>query len=793
MLPIAKTLRPVASFFLLLVLSTSLPAQESDDIESLEALLETRLTDSARITILNRLGSYFSDSDSVKTRLYSEEALSLALKVGYKMGEVEAILNLGNSKMVGGKYRQSMTLFRRAYELASQNDYLQGMITALNDLAINFHYVGEMDSTITYFRKSLKLRQVLGDDLEVAKGLSNLGAIFQYKGLYDSSIIYFRQAFKTMEEKGSAADRATVISNIGNIEYEKGKLENALSAYLQALQLMKTQGVQREIARISSNIGVVYSDMGLYTQSLEFQYEALDLYTEIQDEQGVSNCYHEMSNLAIRQEEYSQALNHIIKAIETRERIGYLKGLSESYINASKISRKLGRLEDAEAYIIEALEILRKIQDARNMSASYINLGEIYLEKDNLQAAKKVFLMADSILIVLGDQVLQSQLALSYSNFHLANENRRLGIWYAERAKKAAQESRFPTVFRDAASILASNYAIVGNYRMAFENQKLYKEMDDSLVNLENSRRFARLESQYEFEKKEEKLRSQQEQKEYELEKRNQRNLLTSAGAGITILLVTGFILFQYHQRNKYAKLVEEKNALLSETMASKEKLFSVIAHDLKSPLSAFTSMSSTLAENIDAFQKEQIVTFLKKFEKSSQNLSELLNNLLQWSLSQTGSLSVRKEELNINQIMKNATRPLQDLADSKGIRMVVENGALKASGDARMVETIIRNLVSNALKFTNDGGDVSIGSRKKGDQIEVYVKDSGIGMSQEELSRLFDYKYDPSLIGDHEEKGTGLGLLLSKELVEKNKGSIRVDSEKSGGSIFYFTLPTAA
>ena len=343
--------------------------------------------------------------------------------------------------------------------------------------------------------------------------------------------------------------------------------------------------------------------------------------------------------------------------------------------------------------------------------------------------------------------------------------------------------------------VIATAYETTGRPHLALRTYKEQTVLKDSIYNLESQRNISELQTQYETEKKEQEIELLENEKQLaaiQLSKiENQRLFL--GGASFLFLIIGALLFFQYRQRNRYAQVVEHKNAQLSETMASKEKLFSIIAHDLKSPLSAFTSISGTLAENFDQLSKEQILSFLRKFEKSSQNLSELLNNLLEWSLSQTGALRVNPEELDIKVSINKAIKPLYDFAESKGVQLIFNGKNHLTMADAKMVETVIRNLVSNALKFTESGGEVRVSTAVSGEKLLVAVSDTGIGMEFKEAKKLFDLKHDPSKIGDHEAKGTGLGLILSKELVQKNKGEIWVESKKGEGSTFTFSLPLAA
>jgi signal transduction histidine kinase/Tfp pilus assembly protein PilF len=771
-------------------------AQNEQVIDSLKSLLDTRIAETKKIDVLNTLGDIYSSLDSAQTASYADEAIRRSKKVNYQPGIVNATINLGYSQMVRGKYSSAMQTFKEALVLARENNYLEGEANILNNIGVAYHYVGEIDSTIQYFRESLEVKRAMKNNLEIAKGQSNMGAIFQYKGEYDSALFYFETAYKTLETEGKPRDRAMVIGNIGNIYYEQGDLEEAVTAFDKSRILFEEAGDVRETARIISNLGIVTSDRGNYPLALEYQLQALRLYQSIDDQQGASNCYHEMSNIAIRQQELDEALIHVNKAIEIRKNTGYLKGLSESYMNAGDIANRLKQPKKALNYLNSALEILEKIQDSRNTAASYINIGLVHLELEQQKNGRLALEKADSILSVLGDKVLLSQLSLAWARLLVSEEKTNLAIKKGEEAIERAKEAQFPITLRDASKLLSDAYEQKGDYRNAFEYQRQFKAMSDSLLNVENSKELARLESQYEYQKREELLKSEQARKELELQEINQRNLYALYGTVILIVflvVVAALIYYQYSQRNKYARVVEDKNQQLSALMASKEKIFGVIAHDLKNPLSAFSNMSSALAENIDAFSKEDIKGFLEKFVKSTGDLRNLLNNLLQWSLSETDMLKVKPETLQLSDLAQAAVQPLNDYAMAKGIELKLEVTDEKALADKQMIETVVRNLVSNALKFTDQGGHVTVRSVSSGDQFMIEVEDTGIGMSADELGQLFNIQSDLSKVGDHEEKGTGIGLILCKELVEKNNGHLEVSSKPGEGTKFTFSIPKAA
>jgi signal transduction histidine kinase len=180
-----------------------------------------------------------------------------------------------------------------------------------------------------------------------------------------------------------------------------------------------------------------------------------------------------------------------------------------------------------------------------------------------------------------------------------------------------------------------------------------------------------------------------------------------------------------------------------------------------------------------------------KTLNRTAQNLFNLLTNLLEWSKLQTGNFKIEKMEFTLNQIVNYTLDIFSDAITSKNIKIIKGNdNEINVYADRNMIETAIRNLISNAIKFTNSGGTITVGCKINGDFAELFVKDNGVGISEDNQQRLFKIEKRFSSEGTNFEKGTGFGLLLCKELVEKNGGTIKFISEKDKGSTFIISLP---
>lgn len=229
----------------------------------------------------------------------------------------------------------------------------------------------------------------------------------------------------------------------------------------------------------------------------------------------------------------------------------------------------------------------------------------------------------------------------------------------------------------------------------------------------------------------------------------------------------------------------------LKELNATKDKLFSIIAHDLRNPLQVLLFSAELLCKHFDDFDGEKKKDFINKIYSGTNQISELLENLLEWSKSQRGVIESHLEKIDLSILAEENINLFKENAEKKNIRLrsVIGSG-FYAFADRNMIDIILRNLVSNAIKFTNAGGKVTINASVRSKIVHVSVSDTGIGIDEEDIAYLFRIDKQKSTPGTAKEKGSGLGLILCKEFIEKNNGTIGVTSTPGEGSTFTFTLP---
>ena len=243
--------------------------------------------------------------------------------------------------------------------------------------------------------------------------------------------------------------------------------------------------------------------------------------------------------------------------------------------------------------------------------------------------------------------------------------------------------------------------------------------------------------------------------------------------------------------RKKAEEALKESEIKLRELNTTKDKLFSIIAHDLRSPFNNILGFSELLIGNLKDLEVAVSEKYLGFINSSAQNTLILLDNLLNWAQSQTGQITFNPKKINLSSIIREVIEQSNSLAIAKKISLIHKQAdEIEAYADEDILKTVLRNLITNAIKFTKSGGNISVIAKREQNQVEIAISDNGVGINEETCQKIFNVSTNKTSLGTANEKGSGLGLILCKEFVEKLGGRIWVESEEGKGSDFKFTLP---
>lgn len=481
------------------------------------------------------------------------------------------------------------------------------------------------------------------------------------------------------------------------------------------------------------------------------------------------------------------------------ERIPKLE--AEAHTDLASIYANENDFDKALSHYQNALETYRRIKSPLPEAECLMAVADIYLIQNKPERAYENYLAALNILRNLSDAEIQlAKLYNSVAQYYLKKNNATRALANLRLANPLAQKSQNQELIQNTYGLLSKAYKELRDYEKALEYSELFKALEDFLQKEKNDRSILKMQSRHTINQKQsliDQLELNRIQKDFELEKEKRFKefliIMVALIAIILILILTLFILQRKSNKKlKEANLkVKAQNDELEDLNATKDKFFSIISHDLKGPLNSLTSFSGLLMNHTSSLSTEEIQMLAKDLDKSLKNLFALLENLLQWSRSQTGNIEFTAEEFDLTEMLNENKKLLDKQAENKKIDIEVKNTKpIKVKAHLNSITTVIRNLLSNAIKFTDEGGQIKMGVVVESNQYVVKIADNGVGMPKDVASKIFRIDTKHSTQGTAKEKGTGLGLILCKEFVEKNGGKIWVKSEEGKGTIFSFSLP---
>jgi signal transduction histidine kinase len=568
------------------------------------------------------------------------------------------------------------------------------------------------------------------------------------------------------------------LSEFYNVEYSE-----ALKYFVASKEKFEKLNYPLGIALANNNIAIVYSYLGFHEKSLELDKENLAFRERINDTAGITTTLNNLGVDLKHMKKYDDALFYYKKALEYElKHKNNKKSISLYCNNIGIVYVLIKKYDSAFVYLNKSLDLRIKNNEIQGMKNSYQALGEYYYQIGNNKLAR---INQEKSLKIAFD----------------------LGIVY-----------EIESISDD----LSKTYEKLGLYQLAYETSVLNRRMMDSVKLNEASQFITKLEMEkaYLVEKKISELK----QEKLDLEnnsKLNNEKSLKIFFIVFTILLFILSILIWISLKNKKRhnkvllvqqeeifqkneEIITQHNEILSQNQelekinSEKDKFFSIIAHDLKSPFAGFLGLSRILADDYEKLSANEIQEFGRSLTDSANNLYKLLENLLEWSRLQRGVMDFNPEACMLKFIVDQNISIQNEVAKQKNITLVnlVPDNATPLV-DIPMLNTVIRNFISNSIKFSNRGGKIEIGAEIIDDPfnkslklVRVFVSDYGIGMSQDIIDKLFKIDEKVSRPGTENEPSTGLGLLLCSEFIEKNRGKVFVESEINQGTTISFTLP---
>ncbi len=630
----------------------------------------------------------------------------------------------------------------------------------------------------------------------------------------DSSLKYSKKARDLAKSIGYTKGLATAYSYIARGSMQYGLLLDGIKNFKLSLPLYIQEGDSANILDSYRGLSYVYSYGKNQKQSLIYNLKALDIAIPLNDSTSLSIIYNNLGAIYTELNSYESAISNYQKSLDILPKNLTISDVIATYSNMVVLQVEHQKYEQARTNIDMVNILLPQLYSNYLKSYVFTSLSTFYTETESFDTA---FMYLDSAKIIL-DTIPIPQIDSRYhrrkAELYLKQKKYQLSIESFDRSLDVAKSISMREDFSQIHRKKSEAYSQLKNYTKAYESLQLSLRSLDSL----NHNNIANLLSEYEIEQqiKEELRRKKLEQELLEQRLENEQIKAKSKfrlAMGSIILLIFIFAIGTFYflrirKNNSLLKsqhrLIQKQKSQLEENIekleineqnlkilnATKDRFFSIIAHDLKSPFTAIIGFTDELSENYNGYNDEERLKLLHIIGKNSHLTFNLLENLLAWANSQSGHLNLQKEKLDLKSIIKESISPYLGAAELKHLNIELEIEDTSIWADKETVKIIISNLFNNATKYSHDKGKIQIQSKTRKELVELHIKDSGIGMSQNIIDGLFSIEKNVQRPGTSNEKGTGLGLILCQEFIHKNNGDIGVKSIEGEGSEFCISLP---
>lgn len=579
---------------------------------------------------------------------------------------------------------------------------------------------------------------------------------------------------------------AIAYSNLGACEQRLSNFKESEQAYQEFKKLQPHSKIDSiALGRIYNDIGALYLRFNDNVQGLENLLLAYKIRLSIRDEK-IGSTLNNIAYTYTRLNDYETAIKYLQESLELRRKQKDTLGTIYVLNNLGGAYGSQGKYPEALTQFEEVLRMATPLNNQSMIASSYGNIGDVYINLAQYEKAIPYLEKQLTITTQLGDKYMICNALINLGKSYTYLKRFGLAENYFQQALELSKELGTSDNITQSYKYLSEMSEERGDYQAALEYSKLYRAISDSIFSADNKAKMDELRVQldaYKIEQDNILLQKENELQNIQLGNyQTQRILWGSLVAMLLILALFFIVLYQYRTRT---------NRQLRAINTTKDRLFALVAHDLKNPLSAFKSITQSLNENIDSIEKEEIGYFLKKLYNSSDKLYLLLQNLLEWALNETGKIPYNPTTIGVRESIEEVDQFLLLSAEEKKIVLVNEVPAdMVVYGDDKMFKTIVRNLMANAIKFSPKGEKIWIRATYKDTFAVISIEDHGIGISEDDQKKLFSHNANISQIGTSKEKGTGLGLVLCKELVVRQGGQISVESRLQQGSIFSFSIP---
>ncbi len=765
-----------------LVLSFSFLSNESYSanatLDSMKLLIPT-VTDSNKVILQNDIAYIYFYINTDSTQKYALQALKNAERIQYKKGISEAKRLIGISYRDKNEHKKAIDWLQQALILAEEIHYDQGIGDILNSIGVSFSKIKDWDQALDYYFKSLYYQKNAKNTFREGLLYANIGECLINKNLIDSAYYFLKKSESIFEHTDNPKWLSLLYAEMGRMYIARDNLSEAYKYSKNAYELANRIQHQRQIHKSLYNLSTIYLKRKMYKTAETYGHQCLEAAEKTKHTPYIVDAYDLLFRIYQAQSDYKNALLCHIKLSRYSDSLR----LQNDYSEKNLLNFQLD-LEKAEKENL----ILR---------------NESEKQERNIQR-RNILVLTIFICLILVSFIAYFFYRLRKKESHVNTELKKSNSELAEQREKLRATLQMVEILN--AHLQAQNNTInqIAIVSIADLEGNIIS-VNDNFCNLTGYTRSELLLNKHNILKT-----NSLDKKLYEslwkdisngktwrgeLKNMNKNGDIFWTDTAIAPILDDDnkpnqfFALqFEISERKKYESQLSNKSRELTDLNKLKDKLLSVVSHDFRSPLHSLRGALALFLKG--ALSNEEMKILAENIVEKLDNTYSLLENLLSWAKSQMQGLKVYKKEIDLKIITQDCIQLLGPIADRKMIRIINKiNKPVIAFADNEMIKLVIRNLISNAIKFTDAGGEIKIEAKKYDNDIIISIHDTGLGISNEKQEKIFNMENVTTEGTDHE-TGIGLGLLLCKDFVERNDGNLWFESELGKGSIFYFNLP---
>lgn len=636
------------------------------------------------------------------------------------------------------------------FELSKHAGYQHGIAETNSYLGKIYFHNGELDSALFYFNRSLIQFKSLEDKNKIITLFNYIGVTYFIDGEFKPAIAIFKKGLQLSDSINDLKMIADFANKLGACYEELGFYTKSINVLVKALEASRLSGNRQEEAHILNNIGIIFQNLNNYEKAGNYYQQAQQIFSDLNDPQGLSDILNNFGDLYYLKENYQKAIEYFKQALEFSRELDDDFGVALIINNIGGCYTMLQNFELADEYLEKAFQLAEEIGYHEIIASSLANRGNIQMEKGNYTAA----------------------------------------IDFGERSLKEAKDIGAISDEIVAFELLYKSYSELNRFKEAFRCLKNSQLLTDSINLIEQNNQIHEIEAKYETEKQEQEIEILKREKEVN---RLVQNYLIGVIIIGSLLIIALLILYFNIRRTKKALEKSENDLILANN--TKERILSIIGHDMLSPIGTNKEITDLIIKEKNNLSIQDIVRILTPLKPALDTSYYMAENLLLWGRLQRKKISNNPVTGYLKPLIDDCFSLLEFHANLKAITLQFDGDeTINAIFDKDQLTIVLRNLISNAVKFSEKKGIVTVSLSKENAYAVVSVTDTGIGIPEDDIAILFNKNSElESRFGTNNEKGTGLGLIIVKDFVESNKGKIWVKSKEGKGSRFSFTLPLAS